>query len=155
MSDTTYPHSSWNSAVTRAQSHGVDIASLAAACPVEQGREYCAVCCAVCTDDPAPIPAAVPSEYILSGVRTLHYPATGRAISHIYVLRNTPGWPGGRTVSMADAQSGNRLYAYRWNCDSRWTVVDSADVTNLTTLVDSEEQAREMLTAGLKARGLI
>lgn len=59
-----YPHSSWNSAERRAQAHSshapyggpvVTVDTLAQYCPVEQGADYCAVCCAVCTDDPAPL----------------------------------------------------------------------------------------------------
>ena len=48
----------------------------------------------------------------------------------------------------------NKLYAYRWNCDSRWTVVDSA-AASLVVLVESESEARELLLSGLRSRGLI
>lgn len=54
-----YPHTSWNTAERRAQSHStpapfigpvVTVETLAQHCPVEQGRDYCHVCCAVNTD---------------------------------------------------------------------------------------------------------
>jgi hypothetical protein len=54
----TYPHSSWNAASTRANAHRTDVATLAEHCPVEQGGDYCHVCCAVSTDDPGPIEPA-------------------------------------------------------------------------------------------------
>jgi hypothetical protein len=54
----TYPHSSWNAANTRANAHRTAVATLAEHCPVEQGRDYCHVCCAVSTDDPGPIEPA-------------------------------------------------------------------------------------------------
>lgn len=56
-----YPHTSWNSAEDRARAHSshakfggpvVTVATLAQYCPVEQGRDYCHVCCAVSTDTP-------------------------------------------------------------------------------------------------------
>lgn len=56
-----YPHTSWNSAERRAASHStpppflgptVTVETLAQHCPVEQGRDYCHICCAVSTDTP-------------------------------------------------------------------------------------------------------
>jgi len=144
---TTFPHSSHNSAQTRALAHGVDLALLSESCPVEQGRDHCHVCQAVSTDDPAPLDA--PQQYWLSEVRTTVYQT--RSISYVHVLKNSPY--GGVCASFWPEQHLNALYAYRWDCDIRWTVVDKHRTD--TVLVESESEARQLLLDALAARGLI
>lgn len=47
---TDCPHCSYNSAQDRARSHQTSVEQLAEVCAVEQGRDYCHICCAVSTD---------------------------------------------------------------------------------------------------------
>lgn len=95
-------------------------------------------------------PSGLLKEYFLSAIQWNDFSASGnRSISYIRVLRKVA--TGGSRLTFTD--DPNRLYAYRWDCDDRWTVIDPVRRLGMAYF-DTEEEARADLLAGLNHRRL-